>query len=131
MDYLYSDLTKRIIQQAYYVHNKLGYGFLEKVYERALLKKLDDIGLKALNQLPVKVYFEGILVGDFAADILVNNKVFVELKTIEELHPKHETQLVNYLKATEIEVGLLINFGPKIQIKRKIFSNPYKNNLPY
>jgi GxxExxY protein len=128
-NYLYSDLTGLIIEQAYYVYNKLGYGFLEKVYERALLKKLRDIGLDAQNQVPVKVFFEDMLVGDFSADILVEEKVFVELKSQETLHPINEIQLVNYLKSTEVEVGLLINFGPQIQIKRRVFSNSYKSNL--
>ncbi len=129
-NYQYSNLTKRIIQQAYYVYNKLGYGFLEKVYERALLKKLGDIDLIADNQIPIKVYFEEIIIGDFAADILVEEKVIIELKSIEKLHSKHETQLVNYLKATEVEVGLLINFGPEIQIKRRVLTNIYKTDLP-
>lgn len=128
-NYLYSDLTGLIIEQAYYVYNKLGYGFLEKVYERALLKKLRDIGLDAQNQVPVKVFFEDMLVGDFSADILVEQKVFVELKSQETLHPINEIQLVNYLKSTEVEVGLLINFGPQIQIKRRVFSNSYKSNI--
>ena len=103
---------------------------MEKVYERALLKKVEDLGLEVTNQVPIQVYFEEILIGDFVADLLVEEKIIIELKSVESLHRKHEVQLVNYLKATDIEVGLLINFGPKIQIKRRVFSNEYKSDLP-
>jgi len=122
-NYLHSDLTEQIIKAAYYVFNYLGTGFLESVYEKSLALKLKQEGFLVKRQEPIKVYFEEELVGDFRADLVVDEKVIVELKAVEELHPIHEVQLVNYLKATEIELGLLINFGNKITIKRRVFSN--------
>ena len=122
-NYKHSEITQQIIGQAYYVHNSLGGGFLEKVYENALCKKLRDIGLKVSQQVPIRVVFEDVIVGDYFADILVNDSVILELKAIEEIKPIHEVQLVNYLKATEKEVGLIINFGKSCQIKRKILTH--------
>ena len=122
-NYLHSDLTEQIIKAAYYVFNYLGTGFLESVYEKSLALKLKQEGFSVKRQEPIKVYFEEELVGDFRADLVVDDKVIVELKAVEEVHPIHEVQLVNYLRATEIEVGLLINFGNKITIKRRVFSN--------
>jgi GxxExxY protein len=122
-NYKYSNLTEKIIHEAYYVYNTLGYGFLEKVYENALFNRLKNVGLNTKIQQPINVYFENDLVGEYCADLIVENKVIVELKAIKDILDIHETQLVNYLKATNIEVGLLINFGPKIQIRRKVFSN--------
>lgn len=121
-NYKHSELTERIIKEAYYVYNKLGYGFLEKVYENALFIRLKNTGFNVSQQYPVNVYFENELVGEYFADILIEEKVILELKAIEKLIAIHEVQLVNYLKATKIEVGLLINFGPKIEIKRKVFT---------
>jgi len=120
--YLHADITGKIIEQAYYVHKVLGAGFLEKVYENALCKKIRDAGLKCEQQQPIKVYFENEIVGDYVADLIVEDKVIVELKAIEKVQAIHEVQLINYLKATKIEVGLLINFGRSCQIKRKIYS---------
>lgn len=125
-NYKHSDITEKIIKEALHVHHVLGYGFLEKIYENALLKRLKDANLNVKSQYQIQVYFEGQLIGDYIADILVEEKVIVEIKAIEKLHPIHEVQLVNYLKATKIEVGLLINFGPKIEIKRKVFSIDHK-----
>ena len=122
MEYKYSDVTEKIIKCAYDVYNTLGSGFLEKVYENSLFIKLNKVGLNAEQQYPVKVSFEQEIVGEFLADILVEDKIIVELKAVQELNEIHEAQLINYLKATGIEIGLLINFGPKIQIKRKIFT---------
>ena len=119
-NYKYSEITEKIIQQAYYVYNKLGYGFLEKVYENAMIKKINDIGLKVEQQKPINVIFENKIIGEYFADIIVEEKVIVELKSIEMLNSIHEIQLVNYLKATNIEVGILINFGKKMEIKRKV-----------
>ncbi|MHC4322291.1 MAG: GxxExxY protein, partial [Planctomycetota bacterium] len=110
-NYIHSDVTEKIISCAYDVHNKLGFGFLEKVYENALMIKLGEKGLSASQQSPVNVTFEGTL---------VDNKVIVELKAVSELSKIHEVQLVNYLKATGIKIGLLINFGEKIKIVRKV-----------
>lgn len=121
-NFKHTDLTDKIIGEAYKVHNKLGFGFLEKVYENALYKRISDSGLKVEQQMPINVEFEQIIVGEFYADLLVDDKVIVELKAVENIIPAFEVQLVNYLKATGIEVGLLINFGPKLQIKRKVFS---------
>lgn len=122
-NYKHSELTKAIIKEVYHVYNTLGYGFLEKVYERALFKRLRDKDFIVQKQVPVDVYFEDTRVGEYFADLIIEQKVIIELKAVEVLHPMHEVQLVNYLKATDIEVGLLINFGEKISIKRRVFSN--------
>lgn len=119
-DLLHSDLTKLIIGSAYYVYNQLGYGFLEKVYENALTIQLRRYGRHVEQQVPVVVRFEGEVVGEFFPDLFVEGKVIVELKAVSELNPIHEVQLVNYLKATGIKVGLLINFGPQIKIIRRV-----------
>ena len=120
-NYIHSELTEKIISCAYDVYNQLGFGFLEKVYENAMMIKLNKKGFNATQQSPVNVTFEGKVVGEYFADILVDNKVIVELKAVSELSKVHEVQLVNYLKATGIKVGLLINFGEKIRIIRKVF----------
>ncbi len=125
-DYLYKDLTSEIIQRFYVVYNILGYGFLEKVYEKALKFELEKAGFRVERQKPINVYYETELVGEYFADLLVENKVIVELKTAITICEEHENQLINYLKATEIEVGLLLNFGKKPEIKRKVFSNKNK-----
>ena len=113
----------------YNVYNELGYGFLEKVYENAMMIELKKMGLDSEKQRPIKVYYDEILVGDYYADILVEDKVILELKAIENICPEHEVQLVNYLKATEIEVGLLLNFGPKPQQKRRVLTKEYLNDI--
>lgn len=119
-------LTRQIIGAFFRVYNRLGYGFLEKVYERALAIELREKGLRVVCQKPVKVFYEGRMVGDYFADLVVEDSVIVELKAAETLHPAHEAQLVNYLRATEIEVGLLLNFGTKPQFSRKVFTNDKK-----
>ncbi len=101
----------------------LGFGFLEKVYQNALILELNKIGLQVENEKAIRVYYEGQIVGDYSADTIVEGKVILELKAVKDLAEIHEVQLVNYLKATGIEVGLLINFGPSVQVKRKIFDN--------
>ncbi len=116
------------IKVFYNVYNNLGFGFLEKVYERAMLIELRKLGLYCLAQVPVKVHYEEYLIGDYFADIIVNNILILELKAMANLCPEHEAQLLNYLKATNIEVGLLFNFGEKPQFKRKIFNNKFKNS---
>ncbi len=116
-------LTEKIINAAYNVHNTLGKGFLEKVYENALTIELQDMGLKAIQQSPINIAYKNYIIGEYFADILIENKVIIELKATKEISKSHEVQLVNYLAATEIEVGLLFNFGEKFQVKRKIFSN--------
>jgi len=108
------------------VYNTLGHGFLEKVYENALKIKLESLGLDVEQQKPVKVYFQGQCVGEYFADLFVNDLVMLELKTAERISPLHESQLLHYLKATEVEVGLLLNFGPKPEFKRMLFTNDRK-----
>jgi len=116
----HADLTGKIIECAYKVHGTLGFGFLESVYQNALLIELQKAGLSAEKETPVNVTYDGQIVGDYLADIIVDGKVILELKAVKELHPAHEAQLVNYLKATGIEIGLLINFGESVTVKRKI-----------
>lgn len=116
---LYEELTETIIQACYEVSNELGAGFLESVYEKALLIALKQRGLKAQSQYPINVKYHGEDVGQFYADIFVEEKVILELKAVDVLAPEHQAQGINYLRATGVEVGLLINFGnPKITIKR-------------
>lgn len=117
----YSNFTEKIIKAAYTVHNVLGFGFLEKIYQNALIIELRKMGLNILSEEPIIVYYENEIVGQYVADIIVEKKVILELKAVKDLAIIHEVQLVNYLKATGIEVGLLINFGHSVQIKRKVF----------
>lgn len=124
---LYRDITGQIIKSFYNVYNNLGYGFLEKIYENALKIELRKHKLNCYSQYPVHVYYEDKQIGKYYADLVVNNKVILELKASENLCRAHELQLINYLKATDIEVGLLLNFGEKPQFQRKIFSNKPKN----
>ena len=109
--FLFEEITHKIIGSAFEVYKVLGYGFLEKVYESALMIELRLKGLKAENQKPVRIFYKGESIGDYIADILVEDKVIVELKAEKEYNPRHEAQLINYLKATKLKVGLLINFG--------------------
>lgn len=125
-EYLHQELTSRIISCFYKVYNTLGFGFLEKVYENALMFELKKCGLNVEKQKPINVIYEGNIVGEYFADLIVENKVIIELKATESLIEEHELQLLNYLKATEIEIGLLLNFGKKPEIRRKIFSNNKK-----
>jgi len=120
------ELTEKIIKVFFEVYNELGYGFLESVYEESLSVALVDAGLSVARQAPIAVWFRGHPVGDFRADCLVENLVVLELKSARALDPSHEAQLLNYLRATEIEVGLLLNFGPKPEFKRFIFDNERK-----
>ena len=120
--YKHTDITEKIIKAFYKVYNTLGYGFLEKVYENALFIELQSMGIFVEKQRRIKVFYLEHEVGDYFADLIVDNKVIVELKASEALCEEHEYQLINYLKATEIEVGLLLNFGKRPEFKRKIFS---------
>ena len=120
------ELVDIVLKQFYRVYNDLGYGFLERVYQNALYFALVEQGLKCETEKPIKVYHDGHVVGDYRADILVEDCVILELKACEELNPAHEAQLINYLKATEIEVGYLLNFGKKAKLSRKVFSNKRK-----
>lgn len=127
MQYLHGGLTDRIIKCFYEVYNTLGYGFLEKVYERSMMIELIRDKLSAYNQIPVRVIYKGEFVGDYFADIIVSEKVIIEIKATESIVEEHELQLINYLKATDKEVGLLLNFGKKPEVRRKIFTNDRKN----
>jgi GxxExxY protein len=120
-NYKYSDITGQIIKAFYKVYNTLGYGFLEKVYENALAIELTQQGYSVVQQAPLKVYYNGYLVGEYYADLLVEDKVIVEMKAVESLTKQHYAQLLNYLKATEIQIGLILNFGPnEPEVKRRI-----------
>lgn len=117
---LHEEVTAKILEAFYGVYNELGCGFLEKVYENAMLIELTRLGLSAHAQVPIKVYFRGQLVGEYVADLVVNGSVIVELKACETLNKAHAAQLMNYLKATAIEVGLLLNFGRKPEFERRV-----------
>jgi len=120
------NLSNLVIHCFYKVYNKLGYGFLEKVYENALYLELTNQGVSCRNQCPIKVFYNEIIVGEYFADIIVEEVLILELKAAESIAPEHEYQLINYLKATEIEVGLLLNFGKEPKFIRKVFSNDRK-----
>ncbi len=122
MELLEKDLTEKIIGACFKASNELGAGFVESVYEKALLIALAEPGLKAQAQAPLKVRFHGHIMGEFCADILVENRVILELKAAKSLTNEHEAQLINYLKATGVRVGLLVNFGrPKLEWKRIVY----------
>jgi len=123
---LHKELSNQIIKCFYKVYNTLGFGFLEKVYENALMIELVRNGINAEKQRPIKVFYEKSIVGEYFADIIVENFIILELKASEYIVEEHELQLVNYLKATNIEIGLLLNFGRKPEFKRKIFTNDRK-----
>ena len=122
-DYKHKELTEKIIKIFYRVYNRLGYGFLEKVYENAMMIEFRKEGIPAVSQFAIRVFYEDETIGEYYADILVDNKVIVEIKAARRLAKENEAQLLNYLKATNIEVGLLLNFGPKPELKRKAFDN--------
>ncbi|WGF92207.1 GxxExxY protein [Aequorivita marisscotiae] len=120
---LHEDISDKIIKAFYKVYNSLGYGFLERVYENAMMIELRKMGLIVQKQMPINVFYEKQQVGKYFADIVVEERIIIELKAAENLCEEHEFQLLNYLKATEIEIGLLLNFGKKPQFKRKIYTN--------
>ena len=126
MEYLYKDKTEKILKCFYKVYNTLGFGFLEKVYQNSLLLELKKQGFHCESQKPIKVRYENTIVGDYYADIIVDECIILELKAMESLCEEHEYQLIYYLKATEIELGLLLNFGKKPEFKRRIFTNDNK-----
>jgi GxxExxY protein len=123
----HKEITEKIIGVFYEVYNELGHGFLESVYEKSLEVALNSLGIKVLRQIEIPVWFRGHQVGTFSADVLVEDCVLLELKAARALDPSHQAQLLNYLRATEIEVGLLLNFGLKPEFKRLIFDNPRKS----
>ncbi len=122
----FEKLTEEVIGIYYKVYNALGYGFLEKVYENAMMIEFAKAGIPAVAQAPINALYDGQVVGEYFADILVDDSVIVELKASKSLSPDNEAQLLNYLKATDKEVGLLLNFGPRPEIKRKLFDNDRK-----
>lgn len=124
----HADVTEKVIAVFYDVYNELGNGFLESVYQKAMCIALAETGLIVQREVAVPVIFRGQNVGDYKADLLINNSVIVELKTVRTLEASHEAQLFHYLRATAIEVGLLLNFGPKPQFKRVAFDNERKKS---
>jgi len=122
----YRELTDKIIGVFYEVYNELGFGFLESVYENSLALVLKARGLKVEQQIPIPVWFRGQKVGDFIADLIIENAVLLELKAVRTIEQAHLAQLLNYLRATEIEVGLLLNFGNRPEFKRLAFDNQRK-----
>ena len=126
MDLLHKEVTEKVIKAFYKIYNTLGYGFLEKVYENAMAIELRKMGFEVKCQYPINVFYDSEIVGEYYADIIVNDLIVIELKAANALLKEHENQLINYLKATEIELGLLLNFGKGAEFKRKIFMNKYK-----
>lgn len=122
----HSHVTEKIIASFYEVYNELGHGFLESVYEKALIMVLKDKGLSIIQQHRLPVWFREKKIADFVADVVVENLVLIELKAVRSFDTSHEAQLLNYLRATEIEVGLLLNFGLKAEMKRMVFDNQRK-----
>lgn len=118
---LHKELTEKVIGCFYTVYDELGGGFLESVYEKALIIEFSKLGIEAEAQKAINVYYKKQLVGEFRADIIVENSVLVEIKAVSNLQPAHEAQLLNYLRATGIRVGLLVNFGDRISFRRKVF----------
>jgi len=125
-DFKYVELTEKIIEIYYRVYNKLGYGFLEKIYENAMMIEFKKENISAVSQSAIKVLYEGEIVGEYFADILISDKIILEIKAAKNIAEEHEAQLLNYLKATNIQVGLLLNYGPKPNFKRKAFDNTRK-----
>lgn len=127
----HSDITERIIAAFYIVYNTLGYGFLEKVYRNAMTIELRKMGIEVIMEAPISVFYGGEMIGEYYADLLIAGKVIVELKAVKEFASEHEAQLLNYLKATSYEVGLLLNFGPTAQKKRLAYDNSRKGTMKW
>ena len=129
MSLLHQSITNTILKVYYEVYNELGHGFLEKVYQNAMYFELKARGLKVESQKEIKVYFKQQLVGEYYSDLILENKVIIELKATEVLMNAHVAQTINYLKATPIEIGMLLNFGSEPEFKRLIYTNNKKSNL--
>lgn len=127
----HSDLTDKILAAFFRVHRTLGYGFTEKVYENSLAIELRKAGLQVAQQTEIEVFYDGQLVGTYFADLIINGVVLLELKAVKQLAEEHEAQLLNYLKATRVEVGLLLNFGPTADVKRRVYDNDRKGSLEW
>ena len=126
LDHSSNDLTEQVLKAFYKVYNTLGYGFLEKVYVNALILELKKMSIIVATQHPIQVHYDGSLVGEYYADLLIKDCIIVEVKATKSLALENEAQLLNYLKATNLEVGLLLNFGPKPEVRRKLFDNNKK-----
>jgi GxxExxY protein len=122
-------LTEKIIGVFYSVFNELGYGFVESVYCRAMAIALDESGLQVVSEFPVPVSFHGQIVGAFRADLLVERKIILELKTADQISKAHEAQLLHYLRASDVEIGLILNFGQMPKFRRMEFRNDRKQSL--
>jgi GxxExxY protein len=131
MELKHAEITGPLIDLFYLVYGTLGFGFLERVYLNAMIVAGKRFVLDIRKNYPIRVSFEGVIVGRYEADLLINNIIIAELKTVRALHPEHEAQLLSYLKATEYEIGFLFNFGPKPQFKRMIFENSRKGSLSW
>lgn len=127
----HSELSEKIIKVFYEVHNELGFGFSEKTYRKAMKIALEAIGLKADDEFPIKVYFRGQVISELFADLVVNELIILKLKAVGQIVEEHEAQLLNYLKATKIEVGYVMNFGKSATFKRKVFDNDRKGSLSW
>ena len=127
----HADLNEKIIKIFYQVHNELGYGFSEKVYHKALMIALQEAGFKVDSELPIEVYFHGLLIGDYIADLVVNDLILLELKAVSQIVDEHEAQLLSYPKSSEIEVGYVLNFGKSATFKCMIFDNHRKGSLSW
>lgn len=125
-EFTHSALTDKVLGVYYDVYNELGFGFLESVYTRAMTVALQASGLQVATELPIPVWFRNQQIGDFRADLVVEGKLLLELKAVRILDPSHEAQTLNYLRATELEIALLLNFGPKPQVRRLAFDNHRK-----
>ena len=130
-NYPHQELTKSIIGIYYDVYNELGYGFLEKVYHRAMIIELNKNGYEVEHEKKIEVFYKNEVVGIYIPDLIINKSVILELKCVEYLIEAHENQLLNYLKATDCEVGLVLNFGKDPQFRRKIFTNDLKKRNKY
>ena len=131
MQLKHEEITRKLIGLYFQVYGALGYGFLEQVYRNAMAMAGRKAGLEMAQEVPIRVQFEGSIIGEYKADLVVNQAVIAELKACQTLAPAHEAQLLNYLKASRFEVGLLFNFGPKPQYKRMIYDNNRKGSLSW
>lgn len=127
----HSEITGQLIKAFFNVHNTLGCGFLEKIYENAIALEARKLGLQIRQQMPIRVMYRGAIVGEYFADLIANEIVIVELKAVRQLAREHEAQLLNYLKATEYEIGLLLNFGLKPEFRRRVMDNSRKGSLSW
>lgn len=126
MELLYKDVTDKILKSFYLVYNELQYGFKETIYEKAMLFELNEIGFVCERQRPIAVHYKGMILGQYTMDLVVENKGILELKTQPKLTEAHEAQLLHYLRATNIEIGMVLNFGLEPQFCRKVFTNNRK-----